>query len=277
MTVNTMIINYLLFIGDSRKLVRSLTCYKFFSAWRNRDKIKFHELYSQGKFEEAISFGERALKKRENAYYLRRKLAKAYRNLGHHDIAAIKLGEDLSNTFGKDPSLVIFQIENEITKNLENGRIKSKFIYLGGMNNYGQVHHEIISKKTPKGNYITKIATPEKIKSEVYFYSKICKENSQLKSVAAKFLGYFESESRELAFLTLGKIVGSPVELENMQEVINTHKLLTSACSFRHNMDGSRFEFSMNRGFMVSNVSLNNIQPILFSAIHRREANLEDI
>ena len=260
--------NYTKFIKSRPKLVHFLAFYKSLFRWHNRQKRKFYELYNQGKFEEAISFGEKALRKRKNNYHLRRMLAKAYRNLGHHHIAAIKLSEDLSITFGQDVKSIEAQIEKEIFGNSGVLRVRSKFIYLGGMNNYGQVQHEIIDENISK-EYITKISTPEKIKREYYFYSKICEENPKLKSVTANLLGYFESDNREMAFLTIDKITGNSAGLEHLQKVISAHKVLSLVT---HNLGEIGLNTPNKKVFAKSNYK-TIVSPTTFSGVHLEEVN----
>ncbi|NMF83032.1 phosphotransferase [Nodosilinea sp. P-1105] len=272
MKMKAISINHFPFIRSSRRLARSLPFYKFFSEWRNREKIKFYELYNQGKFSEAISFGEIALRRKKNDYYLRRSLAKAYRNLGHHDLATLKIAEVLSKILGKDPDLIISETQKEVTKVLGKSNIESKLIYLGGMNNYGQVQHKIIDKNSQEKFYLTKITTPNKVKREHYFYKFLCKNNPELQLITANFIGYSESEDRKFAFLTLDKIRGNSIKLDHIQSVINANKLLSSL-RFDFDLHTSNFSPAMDRSSITLDFRQNHIRPDFFSAIHQQEAN----
>lgn len=265
-------INYILLIEKSRRLVRFLPFYKFFSAWRDREKRKFYELYKQGKFSKAISFGEAALQKKRNDYdlHLRKSVVFTYRNLGRHDLADSKLREGLSTLSQKSSDIIIDQIQKELIKTLGDLKVESKIIDLGGLENFCQVHQETIDLNSQKKYYITKISKPKKLKIEHHFYNQICERNPKLKSITPGFIGYFETENSKLAFLTLDKISGIEVKLEHIQSVIEAHKILSS---FRFDLANGEFNHSLNKISIMLNFKYKYIPSKVFSIIHRQDTN----
>ncbi|ADU31886.1 tetratricopeptide repeat protein [Evansella cellulosilytica] len=178
----------------------------------------------QKKWDEAINVGEKLtnLEPKSEKYY--RWISRIYEKKNMKDLESKYMKESLEIRLS--PSL------NEVINHVECGLeaqgylCKSNYRCITGANNLGVIEHFPINNESNKREYITKIIENFKIGNESLFYSKIRNTFSVLQNVTPRMVHY--TESNNIKFLTLEKVEGVHPTKEELKEILNLHKAITS-------------------------------------------------
>lgn len=188
---------------------------------RNRD---FHKYLVRKDWERVLIYCYRLANNHPEKIEYHQRVARCLKELGRDDEATIALEKGFNN----------ISTLNEVMKILEptlgfGPTVISKYIYMGGDQNYGCIEHtKSINQHVKK--YITKISALSSVENEKKFYLEIYKNFPDIHEITPKLLDYTEWSNPKLTLITMEKIEGtSPlINKKIIGDVIKASKIIAS-------------------------------------------------
>lgn len=216
-----------------KKAVKSLfkeglfqTYYKFklhyYRKKSGEEVFQFDQLIYKYQWDEAITLGQKLIKKYPRYFYIYRRLALCYYRKDQRELSKITMQRALELKLNMHINKIVKRI-NKST--LFEGLLVSEFVYLGGHQNIG-----FIIQKQQTGNglkeYITKICEKDVFKKELQLYTEIVERFPMIKSITPKV--YSVNEINDLSFITMDKINGNKPGVDNLEKIIELDFKITS-------------------------------------------------
>jgi len=183
-----------------------------------------------------------------------RKTGICYTALKKFDLSIINFKKYIELNTGLQLDKIISELEGDIEP--KTGNLKSKYKYVGGRGNYGFIEHETYESNY-NNKYLTKITSQKSINSqkESIFYSVICEQYPELKSITPHLVNIKTMKEGNLKFLTLEKVKGKRPEVEQDLKYIVDLQRIISSVKFK-NMQHLASQFESKKYFCLNDLSI---------------------
>lgn len=201
--------------------------------WTRKYK-QFNYYYKSKQWQKAIESSELILETEDGDEKLLHRLAICYSKVDRKDKSKIYIAKSLRLRTNHSIDYIVSIVQDSVFKDNEN--VKSEYTYIGGSDNLGFVKHEYI-KDIKKYEYLTKMIPinypmDHFAYKEEYFYYIICKNHTELKTIAAQAIDCMEMKKERLFLITFIKVNNDEKNKKNLDDIININKNIEASIKY---------------------------------------------